>query len=320
MREAVGVVAALVGAFQVKISPGADKSACKTSQIPVGYQGEHQYASNHVISGKYQRNYTIYIPSAYNDDCDKQWPLIIDYHGNDGTPNGQYDNSMYWNTTAGQQYIAVYPQGVGKSWQSAPYAKKGVSDLNFTIDLLAHLQAKYRIDPARVYASGKSNGGGFVDFLACSPQGNSFSAFAMASAALYNDTQEGGCPFQRAILESHGDEDHVIYYQGEARQGGTLPNITQWVEWWGQRDGCDPIADRTVNGDFMGYDVTSYSCGKYQNVVQHYQVFDLDHCWPSSSGNNTDGTKDYCNDYVLEYTPVVLDFFSKWNKTNAPPN
>lgn len=320
IQQTSGALAMALAVIQLSTSHAADTSGCGKTHI-VGYHDQTQYSSHNIRSGDYTRNYTIFIPSSYNANLTKQWPLIIDYHGNTDTPDEQYNNSKYYRYTAGAQYLAVYPQGVKAHWQGPTYATRGVNDLQFTTDLLAHLRMEYCIDSSRVYASGKSNGGGFVDTLACSDNGDEFAAFAMASAALYTDTTESNCPKKRAILESHGDVDTTIPYDGTPDgNGGPLPNITQWVEWWGQRDGCDPIADRKETGDLGGYNVTTYSCEGLQDVVTHYQVFQLGHCWPSSTGDNTDGTRSYCKDHVLDYTPVVLDFYSKWNLGNAPAN
>lgn len=282
--------------------------------------GFHQDTATHrICSGDRNRTYAVNVPNDYNTKSNTPWPLIVDYHGNGGTPDGQYNNSRFYNYPAGQEYLAVYPAGVEQHWQGPSYAIAGVDDLQFTTDLLNHLSQEYCIDPSRIYASGKSNGGGFVDTLACSDHGDAFAAFAMAAAALYTDTSESGCPKQRAILESHGDLDGTIpYLPTEPKTGGALPNITQWVEWWGQRDCCNPIHDRRETGDLGGYNVTSYSCNGYINVVQHYQVFELGHCWPDSSGLNTDSRRSTCSDHVLDFTPVVLDFYSKWNLSNAP--
>lgn len=291
-------------------------TGCGKTHTP-GFQNS---TANHSLqSGNLTRHYAIYIPESYNDDPSKQWPLIIDYHGNGDTPSDQFNNSMYYTYPAGQGYLAVYPAGVNKHWQGPSYATPGVNDLQFTTDLISHIQTEYCIDSDHIYASGKSNGGGFVDTLACSDNGDQFAAFAMAAAALYTDTQEAGCPKKRAILEAHGDNDTTIPYGGDPDgNGGPLPNITAWVEWWGQRDGCDPILDRQETGDLGGYNITSYSCNGLVNVVQHYQVFDLGHCWPSSSGNNFDGQKRVCQDHALDFTPVVLDFFASWDLTSAP--
>ncbi|PGH05978.1 hypothetical protein AJ79_06667 [Helicocarpus griseus UAMH5409] len=295
------------------------KSGCGKKHAP----GFNDDVDKHSIkSGGRTRTYAVNVPESYNDDPTKEWPLIIDYHGNKGTPAKQYNNSMYYKYPEGQGYLAVYPAGVQKHWEGPSYAVEGVSDLQFTTDLLAHLRENYCIDSNRIYASGKSNGGGFVDTLACSDHGDEFAAFAMAAAALYTDVDEKAvCPKRRAILEEHGEKDKTIpYHPEEPGSGGPLPDIMKWVKRWAKRDGCDPKKDRRVSGDEGGYEVTSYSCKGLEDVVTHYRVFELGHCWSDSDGENTDSKRDYCQDHSLDFTPVVLDFFSKWTLDTAPKN
>ncbi|KAK4503566.1 hypothetical protein PRZ48_004481 [Zasmidium cellare] len=273
-------------------------------------------ATHSIISGGLNRTYGVNVPNDYNNDPNKARALIIDYHGSGGNGWQQYDNSQYYNYPAGAEYIAVYPG----HWQGPNYAPPGVSDLNFTTDLLDHIQEQYCVNTSLVYASGKSNGAGFVDTLACSDHGDRFAAFAMASAALYTDTSRDSCTKKRAILESHGDKDTTIpYHPTEPGRGGPLPDITQWVSWWGYRD-CGSGAKAQYSGDLGGYNTTIYTCGNLNQVVNHYQIFDLGHCWPSSTGKNFDGSRSYCNDKSVDFTPVVLSFFSKWTIENSPKN
>lgn len=290
----------------------------------VGYTADN--ATHHIVSGGFDRYFSAYVPIGYNERSagkanPKRWPLIIDYHGNGLTPGDQYYNSQYFATLAGSQYLVVYPQGYNLSWQGAGYSWPGVNDLQFTEDLLAHISQTYCIDPNRVYASGKSNGGGFVDLLACSrPAGDAFAAFAVASPALYSDNSVGECAANtpRAIISSHGDADKVIPYAGGSGRGGILPNINDWVSWWGERN-CGAGAVPHNSGNLFGYDTTTYSCNGWQNVVEHYQVFNLGHCWPSRTGLNYDAQKsEDCGDRALGYTEKVLNFFARWDNTTKP--
>lgn len=278
--------------------------------------GYHDASSaNTIISGGRDRTFGIYVPESYNKSPSTPRKLIIDYHGNGGTPLQQYNNSRYFANPDSESYFGVYPAGVNKSWESAPYAVEGVDDLQFTADLLAYLKTEYCIDSDHVYASGKSNGGGFVDYLACSDVGDSFAAFAMASAALYGDNSVGQCGGSRprAILESHGLNDTTISYFGGPRSGGMLPDIRTWISWWAERDGCDAKSDKQDSGDLGGYEIFSYSCHGLTDIVVHYEVYDLGHCWPSSDGNNSDSARSYCWDRSLDFTSVVLAFFEMWD-------
>lgn len=244
-------------------------------------------------------------------------------HGKGGTSDSQRDNSMYYNYAASSNYVIVYPQGVdggsGSAWQGPTYADKSVNDVQFVADLLTYLKNNYCINTDRIYASGKSNGGGFVDTLACSDTGDQFAAFAMAAAALYTDTSKESCSKKRAILESHGDDDNTIPYNGGQGSGGPIPNVGQWVRFWGERN-CGTGAPSSRNLQ-TGYHIQTFSCNGYSNVVSHYHLYSpAAHCWPQDKGTNSDAkTIASCaKSKALDYTPVVLDWFTRWNLQNAP--
>lgn len=294
-------------------------------------EGYGNSRSNHnITSGGMERYYAIDVPSNYNDNRTEPWPLIFDFHGASRDADNQYNNSQYFAEPRGDDYIVVYPEGRGGVWQGAAYTIKGADDITFVSDLLDHIDDTFCIDSDRVYASGKSNGGGFVDMLACSDVGDSFAAFAMASAALYSDNSYkdktvDGCPKSRAILESHGGKDNVVPYVGQSEKkgtGGESPDIPEWLGWWARRDGCkksdDPVADNAHDG----YNITSYSCSGYDDVVQGYYIPDLNHCWPSADGNNSDAgaRENGCAFRGLDFTSVVLDWFGRWDRNNAPQN
>ena len=200
-----------------------------------------------------------------------------------------------------------------KSWQGAPYATPGVNDLQFTNDLLDHLKQCFSIDTNRIYASGKSNGGGFADTLACSDVGDQFAAFGMASAALYTETPQTMCNKKRAIIESHGAKDATIPFKG--KPDGSTPDINSWIHQWASRDRCteNPLGRKS------GYEVTSFSCNGLQDAVKQYRIDTLGHCWPRKYGENYDSSRDKtgCEDRSLEYTAAVIDFFGKWTLDKA---
>lgn len=183
--------------------------------------------------------------------------------------------------------IAVFPNGRknkdGKrGWEGAPYAAKGVDDLQFVTDLLHHMRMHYCIDNSRIYATGKSNGGGFVDLLACSAEhGRDFAAFAMNSAALYNESGLGSFDCEpevpTPILEFHGTDDHTIPYAGDADR--RLPNVGTWLATWAVRNGCPNPPIPVTNTEIFGVHYTEYSCKGVDAVVQGYKVDGQAHWW-----------------------------------------
>ncbi|KAK5942626.1 hypothetical protein PMZ80_005191 [Knufia obscura] len=159
----------------------------------------------------------MYVQQGYNDDKNKQRRLITDFHGNGGSRTDQYENFQYYTYPHGEQYLVI-----------------GIDDLQFTSDLVAHILKNRSIEPSRIYASGKSNGGGFVSTLACSSNGDEFAASAMAALALYIDCNAnrginvapscgGGRP--RKILQAHGSNDQTIPYDALDNGYRHLPRI-----------------------------------------------------------------------------------------------
>lgn len=211
-------------------------------------------------------------------------------------------------------------------WDGPTYAadkgdRNGVDDNAFTADLLRNITADYCIDTNRVYATGKSDGGGFVDRLACdSTLRTSFAAFAMCSAALYSDNSRESCPDANPplpIMEFHGGNDTVIPYTGGKGNGGQIPSITAWAYWWSLRDGCDhpPKVNNTVvthGKKSENVQHVAYTCKGRENVVNHYKIDGMGHDWPSTR-SNSDNKKDG-GPTVIDATPLIMDFFNSNSK------
>lgn len=104
-------------------------------------------------------------------------------------------------------------------------------DLQFVSDMVSDMQSKYSIDTNRIYATGLSNGGGFVGTIACSSVSGLFAALAPVAGSFYTDVNGTDCTPARSplpILEIHGGNDTTVYYDGGEGEGGLLPAIPTW--------------------------------------------------------------------------------------------
>ncbi|KZP16297.1 carbohydrate esterase family 1 protein [Athelia psychrophila] len=238
------------------------------------------------------RSYLVHIPVAYNGSS--AHPTVFSFHAFEQDPNNQElisgfsDPGLFINGTG---IIAVYPEallGPGKSedgdvpqraWQGAPYSKAGVDDVTFTMDIIQDLQEHLCVDKSRIYASGKSNGGGFTNLLACnSTSAPLFAAFAPVSAALYPKTHPiHNCTPGRVIpiINFHGLADDIIPFVGRDADHWTgetsyaLPNITKYREAWAERNSCN-------NGSTTGSGKSNPDVG--------FTIDGLGHSWPSTAG------------------------------------
>ncbi len=118
-------------------------------------------------------------------------PLVFVFHGHGGWAE-QAARSFHierdW-----PEAIVVYPQGLKTpgllsdpegaraGWQLKPGGQDD-RDLNFFDALLARLRQDFKVDASRIYATGHSNGGGFV-YLLWLTRGDAFAAVAPSAAA-----------------------------------------------------------------------------------------------------------------------------------------
>ncbi|KAB8239532.1 hypothetical protein ETB97_000757 [Aspergillus alliaceus] len=268
-----------------------------------------------------QRFYLIHIPLNYDEN--KPTPLIFSFHGRGKTAENQEALSQFSNETWNPNAIAVYPQGLKKQWQGDPDSK-GVDDISFTLEMLDSFQDQYCIDSTRVYAAGKSNGGGFTNLLACNATSSTkIAAFAPVSGAYYQDVSEEDChpttvPIKCnpgrtpiPIIEFHGTADKTIPYGGGGRRGECLPSVPHFVREWSKRlgYGLHNQTTKLYNGHVLEY---QYASGDELGVVTHYRIDGLGHAWPSVGPNS-----DNPNGTYLNATPIILDFFKRWSLSES---
>ncbi|KAF2031441.1 alpha/beta-hydrolase [Setomelanomma holmii] len=272
-------------------------------------------------SGVSPRKYRLHLPKGY--DGSKALPLILSFHGRSQDALYQENLSQFSNASYGFEGIAVYPEGVpiivkGKDiqqWQGDPDAPSSVDDVKFTLELIDHLESTYCIDTSRIYAAGKSNGGGFTGLLACdSVASTRIAAFAPVSGAFYLDKNQQPAPCNPGrkpvpLMEFHGFKDTTIKYAGgdNTRGNANSTSIVTYVDNWAKRDGFSVNANETSYLCSGKKKVTKYS---WDDVVVHYNYTNLYHDWPSSFANGD--TENALTCVEAEATSLILEWFKKW--------
>ncbi len=250
-------------------------------------------------SGGLERSFILRLPDGYERRT--SWPLIVAYHGR-GSTGVEVEGYSGLSTLPA---VVAYPNGeIGtgdgyrKAWQGAPYEAPGVDDVAFTEDLLDELQATYCVDPARTYATGKSNGAGLVGLLACRLP-DRFAAVAPVAGAFYPGTREGcedAAPVP--VIDVHGTGDATIPYAGDPDRD--LPAIPDWVAGWAERNGCT-TSRTTTRRDVSTTRWRRCSSGA---DVAHVAVDGGGHVWPGADVYSGGG---YVT-HTIEAQDVIWDF------------
>ncbi|EOO03297.1 putative poly(3-hydroxybutyrate) depolymerase protein [Phaeoacremonium minimum UCRPA7] len=309
--QLVALVAGLAGASQVVLS-------------------EEPAVGNVAYVLPTERTFLLNIPTTYSHD--EQYPLVLSFHGAGGFSEKQQrvtelsDPSL---SIGGKPFLTAYAQGVNNTewnmthiWKGAPYENTTVDDIAYVYDILSTVSSTYNIDKSRIYACGKSNGGGFTALLACRPDTSSvFAAFAPVSPALYQGTYAFyNCTPSRPvpILHSHGVEDRITEFLGRDPLGGSFgpePDARLWRRQWAERNGC---AGRYAGAWPEPDSVAEVHPGAWEEVwdcpggaeVRGLTVEGLGHAWPSTLGLDLAGRPNQTANFNFTSQHLV-QFFSR---------
>lgn len=227
------------------------------------------------------RTYTLYVPAAY--DGASAWPLVVNFHGYTGRAEWQISTSRMNEVADTAHVLVAYPNGlvVGPSETGWHIPGTGLAapqdDVAFTEHLIDQVATEFRVDPARVHATGYSQGGEMSFYLACALPGRIASVAGVAGYMTNALLAECETPRPFSILQMHGTDDDTVPYRE------TTPAF------WADRNGCaaSPTATDLPNRDpFDGSTVTlvEYTgCDAGAEVV-FYQVDGGGHTWPGGAG------------------------------------
>jgi polyhydroxybutyrate depolymerase len=150
-----------------------------------------------------QRTYLVVVPPV-GLDPNSPTPIIMGFHGGSGT--SQQARQSY-RLEGSERLIYVYPQAPfwpeagGVAWNVDP---AGV-DFPYFDAMLNDLKNKHCVDTSRVFVTGKSNGGFFVNSLAC----NRPSA-VRAVASVAGGGPQHHCTQPKPAMIVHGSADTIV--------------------------------------------------------------------------------------------------------------
>lgn len=229
-----------------------------------------------LMHGGLRREFLIHVPRGYDNKT--AVPLVLNFHG--ATSNAEQQRTLFSlmdATSDAKNFIVVYPQGVGASWNAGACCgdavTQNVDDVGFARALVAYMAAHACVDPKRVYSTGFSNGGRMSYRLGCEAA-DVFAAIApVAGTKSFPDLNNTpGCMPSRplSLIDFMGSADMRI----QAQPG----QIKEWAAF----NGCTDAQPTETYRKGAHYCMAYQQCQAGTSVT--YCVIDGGgHCWPGST-------------------------------------
>jgi polyhydroxybutyrate depolymerase len=269
-----------------------------------------------IMDGGLQREYIYYHPSAASPNC----PLVYVCHGYTGSAEDIMDYSQFNDLADEFGFAVCYPQGIedngGDTFWNVGYDFHGnetVDDVAFLQNLNAYLQSTNSLDETKVFCTGMSNGGDLCYMLACEAS-ETFRAVAPISGMVLQDIVDDCTPNEEvSILEIHGTNDNVTFYDGDPTNSGgwgVYLGMAQTMAFYNGLFGLS-LED---SGNFPNINTNDGSTVSYEKFgapqscteIWLYTVNNGGHDWPGAWGNMD-----------IEASREAWNFFAQQCESNA---
>jgi polyhydroxybutyrate depolymerase len=262
--------------------------------IPIAVGTHRLKLGNGAHSG---REYLLHVPPAvaagpWRDGRPvRTAPLVLVLHG--GLSHmGEVERLTGFSSLADREgFLVAYPNGHLTTWNAGgccgPAKLAAVDDVGFLERLIDDLAATGLVDPARIHATGFSNGAGMALRLACAGPGRLAAVGAHAGSILRK------CAPDRpiSVLITHGAADRGVPIDGGGKRDFNddrpFPPVSQVVDLWRKEDGLPALratehATEHGPGSRLGEAARCRSTGKDERGVEvaFCAIGGLAHRWP----------------------------------------
>ncbi|MFG6416073.1 alpha/beta hydrolase family esterase [Roseateles sp. DC23W] len=240
------------------------------------------------------RQVLVHLPRGF--DATQPAPLVLAFHGGGGHAEHMAENYGLTQKADAAGFVVAFPNGYSKfpggklaTWNAGGCCgdarDRGSDDVSFARAVVAAIQARYRTDPARVFATGMSNGGMLVHRLAC----EAADVFRAVAAVAGTDATANCTPSRPiAVLHIHArDDTHVLFNGGAGPEAFRdtskvmdFVSVPETIARWVKRDRCTAPPQRAL--DKPGAWCETYSGCAAGAQVQLCVTETGGHSWPGS--------------------------------------
>jgi polyhydroxybutyrate depolymerase len=229
------------------------------------------------------RTYLLYVPNSINKD--HAVPLLLVFHGGGGHAYNMPRFTGFDALAESRGFIVAYPDSTNGHWNDTR-ALSPADDVGFVSALVDEVEHNYPVDPARIYATGISNGGFFAQRLACD-LADQIAAVASVAATMPETLLPACHPSHPvSVLFIQGTKDPLVHIEGGniARTHGRNISLANAVYFWLNHDEIKSKPESTnlpshdPNGTSVHREV--HAGGKENSEVVVYTIHGGGHTWP----------------------------------------
>ncbi|MBU2112800.1 MAG: alpha/beta fold hydrolase [Gammaproteobacteria bacterium] len=244
------------------------------------------------------RSYLLALPQNYQSD--NSYKLLLAFHPSGGDSIGMQSFSQFEKLS--NDYIVAYPKSEQVEWNEGCDCniahRLGADDLGFTLKVIDDIKARHNIAAGEVYAAGYSQGGLFVQNLACNLS-ESFKAVAVVAAPMSEQLAASCSPDQPVtIMMVHGTADPVLPYQGMAHNNFGLISSPDAIALLAGKNSALPYAlEKSIN--------SHVSLRSYHNGRQKFQLYSMKNGGHNWQFANFDTSREILNFFAAAEQPEL---------------
>lgn len=182
-------------------------------------------------------------------------PLVILLHGY--TASGSVQETYFGLTALSDSrgFLYAAPDGLlddegNRYWNATDaccdFGGTKVDDSTYISSLITQIQARYTVDPKRIFLVGHSNGG-FMSYRMACDHPDQIAAIVSLAGAMLSDASKCKPASPVSVLQIHGTADTTVAYDGgQLVPGHTFPGAKATVASWVTIDGCSNTPDTSA--------------------------------------------------------------------------
>jgi polyhydroxybutyrate depolymerase len=282
------------GGCEVSIYGCQDNQALNYNESATINNESCVYLEEFYVSGEGNpREYIFYKPPNALSDA----PLVFVSHGYSGSAEEIMNYSGFIELADINGFALCFPQGQldgGDMYFNVGYnvtPNNATNEVQFFTELASYLQETYNLSSENTFSTGMSNGADLSYLLACEAS-ETFSAIAGVAGTMFNNIINNCSAIEHvSIMEIHGTQDNVTYYNGDLNDTfwGPYPSQEDVIDFWVSNNDCQLIESSYLpnisTNDGSEILLNKYSSSSTSTHIWFYKVEGGGHDWPGAWGN-----------------------------------